>query len=249
MTDPRERAAAVPERVYRVTPERRADARRARRGIVIVALVLLAISVLPWLVFTPQRISRPSLGYAAIVLTVLAVLLLVRLWRIVRKAEQFVASDGTMLTFTQAGLMIAGDTTIPWDAVSGVWALDSAPALRERAQHTVFGAPGRAMLRAGVNSANITIGISDTSRISDPHTRVRTFRAVGSGLVPGRIEVPFGTQFGTAELHEAIAVLKLILPIEVPVRLTDGAIDYAGAWAGTADDVATIREREARVTP
>lgn len=249
MTNPREQAAAVPERVYRVSPARRAEARQARRGIVIVALVLLAISALPWLVFTPQGISRPSLGYAAIVLAVLAVLLLVRLWRIVRKAEQFVASDGTMLAFADAGMTIAGDTTIPWDAVSGAWALDSAPALRERAQHTVFGAPGRAMLRAGVNSANLTIGVSDTSRISDPRARVRTFRAVSSELIPGRIEVPFGTQFGTAELHEVIAVLKLILPVEVPVRLTDGALDYAEAWAGTADDVATIRDREARATP
>lgn len=233
------------ERNYRVSAERRATARRARRTVMIVALALLALSLLPWLLFDSTRLS---LGFSALVLTVLSVLLLLRLWRIIRKAEKFVAPDGSMLAFTQDGLTVTGDTTIPWDVVSGVWALDSAPALRARAEHTAFGAPGRVMLAAGVNTANVTIGVSDVSRVADPLGRVRKFRSVTSGLVPGRIEVPFGTQFGTAELHEMIAVLKLILPTEVPVRLATGALDYAEAWAGTADDVSTIREREARST-
>ncbi|MGO3147305.1 MAG: hypothetical protein ACTIJ6_06475 [Leucobacter sp.] len=235
---------SVPERVYRVSPERRAEAMRARRGIAILSFALLALSLLPWMVFTPARIGRPSLAYAALVLTVLSILLLIRLWRIARKADKFVAPDGLMLQFTQEGITIAGTTCIPWHAISGVWALDSTPALRARAQSTVFGTPGRALLQAGMNTANVTIGVADTSIITDPAGHVRTFHAVRSGLVPGRIEFPFGSQFGTEELHDAFATLRVVLPTEVPVRLTTGAFDYAAAWAGTEDDVATIRERE-----
>ncbi len=234
-----------PGRTFRVTPARRAEAKRARRTVAIVALVLLALSLIPWLLWGPTGLARPSLGYAAIVLTVLALLLLVRLWRIVRKAERVVGPDGVVLEITGSSLTVAGDTVIPLDAVSGVWALDSAPALRARAQHTLFGAPGRAMLSAGVNTANITIGIADCAAISDPASRVKHFRTLASGNTPGRIEFAFGSQFGTEELHDAFSVLKSLLPAEVPVRLATGALDYAEAWAGTADDVATIREREA----
>src|SRR5690606_6534091 len=109
---------SVPERVYRVSPERRAEATRARRSIAILSFALLALSLLPWIVFTPARIGRPSLAYAALVLTVLSILLLIRLWRIARKAEKFVAPDGTMLQFTQEGITVAGTTLIPWRAIS-----------------------------------------------------------------------------------------------------------------------------------
>ncbi|MFC5338661.1 hypothetical protein [Leucobacter denitrificans] len=245
MTNPTSPSPAAAGRSFRVTPERRAEAKRARRNVAIVAIVLLALSFLPWLLWGPHGIARPSLRYAAIVLSVLAVLTLIRVWRIVRKAERFVGPDGAVLEITSSSITVAGDTVIPLTAVSGVWALDSAPALRARAQHTLFGAPGRAMLSAGVNTANITIGITDCAAISDPSSRVKRFRTLASGNTPGRIEFPFGSQFGTEELQDAFAVMKSLLPVEVPVRLATGALDYAAAWAGTADDVTTIREREA----
>src|SRR5690606_12319563 len=51
------RVTEILERSYRVGPERRAAARRSRRGVAIVALVLLALSLLPWVVFTPQGVT------------------------------------------------------------------------------------------------------------------------------------------------------------------------------------------------
>lgn len=231
---------------FLVTPERRRQARRARRLVVLVCAALIALAIVAWVLFPPGPSTRFTLSLAAVLLVVLAVLLLLRLWGIVRKAERYVATDGMMLQLSTQGIGIAGDTTIPWHAVSGIWAFDSAPALRERAQRTVFGAPGRVMLRAGVNTANVTFGVVDVAAVIDPARRIRRFRALPSGLTPGRLELPFGSQFDTAQLHEVLAVARSVLPPEVPVRLADGVMDYAAAWSGVSDDVATIREREAQ---
>ena len=231
-----------------VSAERRADARRARRTGYLVAAVLAVLAVAGLVVFPPGSGTRLTLTGAAIVLLVLAALLSVRVLRVAAKADRLVAADGSMLTIAPTEVTVAGDTRIPWAAVSGVWAIDRAPELRRRAGRSVFGLPGRVMLRAGVDTADITIGIADTAVIHDPAARVRRFRALPSGLVPGRIEVPFGAQFGTEELSQALAAFRRALPADVPVRLASGEFDYAGAWAATADDVATIRANEASRT-
>lgn len=234
---------------FRVTPERRREARRARLQIVTAAVMLLALAAVAWLVFPPGGDTRPTLSYAAVVLAILAVLLLLRMWLISRKAERFVSADGAMLRLDLHGILLAGDTQIPWHAVSGIWAFDSATELRARARHTVFGAPGRLMLRAGVNTANITFGVTDARAVADPRARLRRFRPTEAGLIPGRIELPFGSQFDTARLHEALDYARAILPADVAVRLADGVMDYAAAWSGTNDDIDTIRVREAQRGP
>ena len=242
---PTEPAPVVP---FVVSPERRADARRARRSAIILAAVFGALAAVALIVFPPGPGTRVTLTGGAIVLLILAVLLVLRVLRVAAKADRFVAADGSMLVIGATGVTVAGDTHIPWGAVSGVWAIDRGAALRQRASRSVFGAPGRIMLRAGVNTADITIGITDTTAVHDPATRVRRFRALPSGLIPGRLELPFGTQFGTEELNHALAAFRRALPADVPVRLTTGEFDYAGAWAGTADDVAKIRADEASRT-
>lgn len=231
-----------------VSPERRADARRARRTVYLVAAVLALLAVAGLVVFPPGAGTRLTLTGAAMVLLVLAALLAVRVLRVAAKADRLVAADGSMLTIAPTEVTVGGDTRIPWAAVSGVWAIDRAAELRRRAGRSVFGLPGRLMLRAGVDTADITIGIADTAVIHDPASRVRRFRALPSGLVPGRIEVAFGSQFGTEELSQALAAFRRALPADVPVRLASGEFDYAGAWAATADDVTTIRANEASRT-
>lgn len=245
---PQNPMAATIWRDYRVTPERRADAGRARTTIMLVAAGVLVLSLLPWLFVIAGSGINIRLAYSALVLTALALLLILRVLLIVRKADRFVASDGSMLRLAQEGITVAGDTFIPWQAVSGVWALDSAPALRARAANSVTGLPGRLMLRAGTNTANVTIGIVEASWVVDPAQRLKRFTTLSNGCTPARLEFPFGSRFGTEELHDAFGVLRWALPAEVPVRLATGAMDYASAWAGTADDVATIREREAKAT-
>lgn len=234
-----------PVRDYRVGPERGAITRRARRSVVFVALCLLVLSLLPWVFFQPGPGVRPSLGYAALVLTVLALLLLLRIFFITRKADRFLAPDGAMLRLDPAGITISGDTFIPWQAVSGAWTYDTGDQLRARAKHPLFGVPGGAMLKAGVNTANITFGITDVALVSDPSLRVKRFKTLPSGATPGRIEFPFGSQFTSDELRDAFAVLRWALPAEVPARFATGVLDYAAAWAGTGDDVAAIRKRDA----
>ena len=231
-----------------VSPERRDDARRARRAVYTVAAVLAVLAVAGLVVFPPGSGTRLTLTGGAIVLLVLAVLLAVRVLRVASKADRLVAVDGSMLTIAATEVTVAGDTRIPWAAVSGVWAVDRAVELRRRAGRGLFGLPGRLMLRAGVDTADITIGIADTTVIQDPAARVRRFRALPSGLVPGRIEVPLGAQFGTGDLSQALAAFRRALPDDVPVRLASGDFDYAAAWAATADDVATIRANEASRT-
>lgn len=234
--------------VFAVSPERRADARRARTIVIGVAVGLLLLAAAALIFFPPGTGTRASLSFASIILVVLAVLLVVRILLIARKADRFVAADGTMLWIDQTGITVAGDVRIPVGAVSGVWGVDRAPALRQRAATAFFGAPGRVMLRAGVNTADITIGIVDVSAVTDPGGVVKRFRALPSGLVPGRLEIPFGAQFDTPDLHAALRAFRAVLPLEVPVRLSSGAFDYAAAWAGTADDVETIRRAEASRT-
>ena len=231
-----------------VSPARRADARRARRTVSLVAAVLTVLAVAGLVVFPPGSGTRLTLTGAAIVLLVLAALLALRVLRVAVKADRLVAADGSMLTIAATEVTVAGDTRIPWAAVSGVWAIDRAVELRRRAGRGLFGVPGRLMLRAGVDTADITIGIADTTGIHDPAARVRRFRALPSGLVPGRLEVPFGAQFGTDELSQALAAFRRALPDDVPVRLAAGEFDYAAAWAATADDVSKIRANEASRT-
>lgn len=234
--------------VFTVTPERRAAASRARATVLFVAAGLVVLAVVALLAFPPGTGTRASLSFASILLLVLAGLVALRLVLVARKADRFVAPDGAVLWIDRTGITVAGDIRIPLGAVSGAWGVDRGPVLRQRAANSFFGAPGRVMLRAGVNTADITIGITDVRAIEDPSGRVKRFRALPSGLVPGRVEIPFGAQFDTPELHAALRALRAALPLEVPVRLSADAFDYAAAWAGTADDVAAIRRAEASRT-
>lgn len=236
-------------RDYRVTPERSRQARRARIGVVACSFSLLAIATTAWIAFPPGPGTRGTLSIATVILAALSLLLALRIAFVKRKADRFVASDGAMLELDAQGIMIAGDTSIPWHAVSGAWALDLGPDLRRRAARTVFGAPGRVMLKAGINTASLTIGITDAQAVHDPARRIHRFRALRSGLVPARIEVPFGSQFGTEELQDLVGVLRAALPAHVPARIATGTLDYAAAWAGTADDAETIRAREDEARP
>lgn len=236
------------DRDFLVSGERLAEARRARLTVVCVAIALLVLAGLALVLFSPGAGTRFSLSAGSIVLAVLAVLLLVRIALIARKASSGVGADGSVLRLSPEGVTVSGDAFVPWHALSGAWALDSAPALRARAEKTVFGLPGRIMLRAGTNTASITLGILDVALVRDPATRATRFATLPSGATPARIELAFGSYFGTAELHEAFAAMRAALPPEVPVRLCSGALDYAAAWAGTADDVETIRQREASQT-
>lgn len=237
-------APEFPVRDYRVTTERRAEAAKARRSVMLVSGIFLALAVFAWVVFPPGEGTRLSLTYLTAVLAALSLLLLLRLWLIVRKANRFVSPEGSMLRLAPEGVYVTGDTFIPWQMVSGVWTHDTGPQLRASK-----GLAKRSMIRAGVNTANITIGIVDVAQISDPAGRVKRFATLPSGLTPGRLEFPFGTQFATPELTDAFAVFRWALPPEVPVRFATGVMDYAEAWAGTSDDVAKIREREAGKAP
>ena len=248
MNDPGWHDTVPVDRDFRVTAERLAEARRARLTVVCTAIVLLVLAGLALVLFPPGAGTRFSLSAASIVLAVLAVLLLVRIALIAKKANSCVAADGSVLRLSPEGVTVSGDAFVPWHALSGAWALNSAPALRARAERTVFGLPGRIMLRAGTNTASITLGVADVGLVRDPAARATRFATLPSGATPARLELAFGSHFGTAELREAVSAMRAALPAEVPVRLCNGALDYAAAWAGTSDDVETIRQREASQT-
>jgi hypothetical protein len=230
---------------FLVSPQRRAAARSARRGVVLLAGALAVLAVVGLVVFPPGIGTRATLTGASLVLLVLSALLALRIWRVAVVADRWVGSGGRVLEFTDDGLIAAGDVWVPWDSVSGVWAQDRGAALRARADRRVIGGPGRVLLRAGVSTGELTIGVTDVATITDPARRVRRFARLPGGQTPGRIEIPLGAWFGTDELAAAVSAARAVLPAEVPARLTDGVTDYAAAWAGTADDVATIRRREA----
>lgn len=228
-----------------VSGERRAAARAARRGVLVLAGALAALAIAGLVVFPPGLGTRATLTGAGLVLLVLSALLALRMWRIIVVAERWVGTDGSVLELTPDGLVAGGDVRVPWASVSGVWAQDRGAALRARADRRVIGGPGRVLLRAGTSTGELTIGVTDVATITDPAGRVRRFARLPGGQTPGRIEIPLGAWFGSQDLADAVAAARAVLPSEVPVRLTDGVMDYAAAWAGTADDVATIRRREA----
>lgn len=237
-------APEFPVRNYRVTDQRRAEATKARRTVILLASGFLALAVFAWIVFPPGEGTRSTLTYSTAVLAVLGVFVLIRIWLIARKANKFVSPEGSMLRLAPEGAYVAGDTFVPWNMVSGVWTHDTGA--QQRASN---GIAKRTMLSAGINTANLTIGIVDVAQITDPAGRVKKFATLPSGLTPGRLEFPFGSQFATPELHDVMAVFRWALPAEVPVRFATGVMDYAEAWAGTADDVEKIREREAGKAP
>lgn len=228
-----------------VPPERRAAARSARRGMLILAGALAVLAVAGLVVFPPGIGTRATLTGASLVLLLVSALLAVRIWRVAVVADRWVGHDGSMLELTPEGLVAGGDVHVPWASVSGVWAQDRGAALRARADRRLIGGPGRVMLRAGVSTGELTIGVTDVATIADPARRVHRFTRLPGGQTPGRIEIPLGAWFGSRELADAVAVARTALPPDVPARLTDGVMDYAAAWAGAADDVATIRRREA----
>lgn len=230
---------------FNVSPERRAAASSARRTVLIVAAVLAAAGVGAFVAFPPGGDTRASLSIAAIVLVALAGLMVLRLVQISRKADGIVGAGGEVLALEPGGIRVAGDTVVPWDVVSGVWASDNGPALRRRAASPVLGWSGRLMLASGTNTANLLIGITDAARMTDPAARAKRFKALPSGMTPARIELPFGSWFDTDALLAVLGEARGFLPAEVPARMATGNLDYAAAWAGAQDDVATIRAREA----
>jgi hypothetical protein len=233
---------------FAVSAERRAAARAARRGVLLLTAGLAALAVAGLIVFPPGIGTRPTLTGASLVLLLVSGLLALRIWRVVVVADRWVGADGAVLEFTDEGIVVADDVRVPWAAVSGVWGQDRGAPLRARADRRMIGGPGRVMLRAGVSTGELTIGVTDVSAVTDPAGRVHRFGRLPGGQIPGRIEIPFGAWFGSRELADAVAAARAVLPPDVPARLTDGVMDYAAAWAGTADDAATIRRREATRT-
>lgn len=230
--------------VFVATPQRRQAAQRARRTVLIIAIVLFVGAIAALIAFPPGTGTRLTLTGASLVLAVLAVLMMLRIGRVAAKADLAVAADGEMLRVEAGGIRVRGDVLIPWQNVSGVWASDRGVELRRRAATALLGAPGRVMLRAGVNTADVTIGIVDTAAVAGSLRLLKRFSPVEGGLTPGRIELPFGAWFDSDDLARLLHEVRAALPAEVPVRLTEGVMDYAAAWAGTADSVATIRTRE-----
>ena len=230
---------------FAVTATRRAKARVARRGIVIGSSIVIALATLAWIAFPPGEATRTTLAWAITALAIISALLIVRIALMAKKADRLIGPAGTVLEISPEGIVVAGDLHIPLSAVSGVWAVDRRPELRVRADKSVTGAPGRVMLAAGANTADIAIGVLDAAAAHDSSGRLTRFRQLPSGATPARVEIPFGSQFDTQELHEALRTFRAALPATVPVRLATGAMDYAAAWAGTADAPETIAQREA----
>lgn len=223
-----------------VGTERRGEARRARITVLVIAGVCLVLAGFALLAFPTGGGTRTSLTVGAIVLAVAAALAALRLWRIARKADRLLGASGELLAFTPDGVTVAGDVRLPWDAISGVWALDRGAKFRAQVQRKgPLGALSRLMDRAGTNTIDLTIGVSDTTRIADPR-----------GLVTrhahdrGRVELPFGAWSGREELAVVMQALADGLQHGARVRYCTGPMDYASAWAGTADDAATIARRE-----
>ena len=229
---------------FRVSAARLTDAARARRSVRIAAAAMIALAAAAWVIFPPGDGTRITLTLASALLAFVAVGLILRVRRIQRKSERFLGAEGEFLAISPETVTVGGGTIIPADAISGVWAADRGAELRERTRRTIFGLPGRTMLRAGVNTADVTIGISDAERVIDGAALLTRFRAHPGGERPARIEIPFGSFLDSSELQRALRAARSCLPADVPVRLTDGVMDYSTAWAGTADPVDVIRARE-----
>ncbi len=233
--------------IFAAAAERRADAGRARRTTTIWTAGLALVAVAAFVLFPPwAATTRGSLSWAALILLVLGVLVFVRVRRIAAKADRLLGADGELLAVGTESIIVGDTVRIPLGDISGVWAQDRGPSLRLQASRGISGFTGRILLRAGLNTADLVVGIVDVRGATDPESRVHRFRPTPDGVVPGRIELPFGSWFGSAELHRALTTLRSLLPAEVPVRIAADAMDYAAVWADTARPVDEIRARETR---
>lgn len=213
-----------------VTAEQRAAARGARAAVLTVIGACLLLAVFALAVFPAGEGTRASLTVGAITLAALAAPTGLRLWRIVRKADRLLGAAGELLAITQDGVTVAGDVRVPWGAISGAWALDRGERFRAQGLRPGFiGALQRLMDRAGTSTIDLTIGIADTRLIADPRGLVTRHAAHR-----GRIELAFGAWHGVDELAVVMQALAQGLTGRA-VRYCDGVLDYAAAWAGTAD--------------
>jgi len=215
-----------------VAAGRRAAARWARVTVLVVigacsVLAVFALSVVP----AGEQSTRAPLKAGAIALAALAALAGLRLWRVVWRADRLLGAAGELLAITQDGVAVAGDVRVPWDAISGVWALDRGERFRAQVQRPgLIGVLPRLMDRAGTSTIDLTIGIADTRLTADPRCLLTRH-----GAHRGRIELAFGAWHGVDELAMVMQALAEGLTGSATVRYCDGVLDYAAAWAGTAD--------------
>ncbi len=223
-----------------VSESQRADARRARVTVLVIVAACLALAVFALVAFPPGDGTRGSLTVVSILLAGLGVLAALRLLLIRRKADRLLTPSGNIIAMSARGVVASGDVLIPWQAISGVWAHDRGASFRAQGRRRgPFGALSRLMARAGTSTIDLTIGISDTTRIDDPHSLVTRHREQR-----GRLEIPFGSWHGPDELARVMQGFANGLQGAAPVRYCSGPMDYGAVWAGTADGPDAIAKRE-----
>ncbi|MBH0128780.1 hypothetical protein [Salinibacterium sp. NK8237] len=210
-------------------------------------LALLAAASL--IVFPPgAAATRPTLTAGAIVLLVLAALFLVRLLLIRRAAQRSHGANGAVIAITPTGIVVRGDTTVPFEEITGVFAKDDQDALLSKAAPRVRGVAGRALLRAGLHGIELTIGLRDAVAVRDTAdtpkaaARIHQFAALADGTRPGMIQLPFGVTHDSAALANLLQALQARLEPAAPVKALTGVLDMA-IVVGACADPATIIEK------
>lgn len=220
-------------RTFRVAPDRLARARNASTTLAVLLGALALVAVLPWLVLPAGR-QWHFLHWVSVVLGVLIVSAGVMTWAIHRSARWWLDKHDTVLTVTNDEVVIRGTIHIPSNLIVGVWGYTQ----NEHRGRVPRSALRRLLSVQGASTASVTLLLSSTAPIIDPHHRVRRFTK--GEEVAGRIEIPVGAYLDhEGALDEVVATIAGAMIPGRPAALLTDASDYVSVWAGYPSRVAS----------
>lgn len=213
-------------RTFRVAPDRLALARRASTKLIVVLGALAVIAVLPW-VLLPPAAQWHVLHWTSLMLGVLVFGAGLLTWGIHTSARWWLDDTDTVLTVTNDEIVIRGTIHIPTNLIVGVWGYEQ----NENTSRLSRSSIRRLLSVQGASTSSVTLLLSSTAPVLDPHHRVRRFKK--DEEVAGRIEIPVGAYLDhEGALDDVVATIAgAMIPGRPAVLLIDSS-DYIAVWSG-----------------
>lgn len=228
---------------------------------VIFVILAAVIMVVGGLLSTSGRASLAGSIVVGVVFLLVPVLMHLSIARMQKRAERFVAGDGTTLFAVGPDSLRVADVVIPYDRIT---CLLANPALEEYSNGGVRGEVmaarlgltedrptfGRAigsrvgtkqrrrLYRDGAKSGiELVIGVDRKAEIDAPEGAINALRTLPHrGDDPGRIDVPFGAYLTITDLEDLLAaVYRASGGQRFPIGIVTGTMNWATATTAPAE--------------
>ena len=254
-------------------------ARRTHRSVVTVFAIVFAVLALVILgagLFLLPEERRSAIGVIAVTVVFVLVPIAAWLWirRIERRAELFLSGDGvTLLRVDAAGLTI-GDTLIPLEQITCLFAnteqehysvgagargevmayrlnlTEDRPTIGRAIGARIGTGERRRLYSEGAKSGiMLVIGVDKKSELPAPATMIQKVPSVPQkGDDPGRIVMPFGAYLTLADLEVFLTTVhRATGGGAFPIGVVNGTLNWASAQVMPADTRAAIQSESTRL--